>query len=45
MRQFEGERGKRMRRKIRRNNFRVDVLVRTVDNGIPFQMNQHNVEL
>jgi hypothetical protein len=40
MRQFEGGGGER-RRKGRRNNFRMDMLVRTIDDCVPFQMNQH----
>jgi len=45
MRQFEGGGGERRRTKGRRNNFRMDVLVRTIDDCVPFQMNQHNVGL
>jgi hypothetical protein len=45
MRQFEGWRGDRRRRKRRRNNFCVDVLVRTVEDSVPFQMNQQKVRL
>jgi len=45
MRQFEGGGWERRRRKRRKNNFCVDALVRTVDDSVPFQMNQHNVAL
>jgi len=45
MRQFEGGEGRGGGEKRRRNHFRMDMLVRTVDDSVPFQMNQHNVGL